>query len=127
MAYALFAEPLLKEVSMLIVSLALFTIAALVGIFLAKDVFAGKSPFGLARFTHVGLACVGSVLVIVEVFRGDQRLWINIGLAVVIIALGGLIWYLRSKGEFPRKLVLAHGGLAVVCYLVLAYFAFNPR
>jgi hypothetical protein len=46
---------------------------------------------------------------------------------VVIIALGALLWNLRSKGEFPRKLVLAHGGLAVSCYLVLAYLTFNPR
>jgi len=112
---------------MLIASLALFTVVALVGIFLSKNVFAGQSSSGLARFTHVGFACAGSVLVIVEALRGDQRLWINIGLAVVIIAMGALLWYLRSKGKFPRKLVLAHGGLAVACYLVLAYFTFNPR
>jgi len=112
---------------MLIVSLALFTVVALVGILLARNVFAGKSSSGLARFMHVGFACVGAVLVIVEAFRGDQRVWINIGLAVVIIALGALLWNLRSKGEFPRKLVLAHGGLAVSCYLVLAYLTFNPR
>jgi hypothetical protein len=112
---------------MLIASLALFTVVALVGVFLAKDVFAGKSSSGLARFMHVGFACAGSVLVIVEAFRGDQRLWINIGLAVVIIALGALLWYRRSKGELPKKLVLAHGGLAVACYLVLAYFTFNAR
>lgn len=112
---------------MLIVSLALFTVVALVGIFLAKNVFAGKSSSGFARFMHVGFACAGSVLVIVEAFRGDHRLWINIGLALVIIALGLLLWYLRSKGEFPKKLVLAHGGLAVACYLVLAYFTFNGR
>lgn len=112
---------------MLIVSLGLFTAVALIGVFLARDVFANRPSSGLTRFLHVCFACIGSVLVIVETFRGDRRLWINIGLAVVIIALGVLLWYLRSKGEYPRKLVLAHGGLAVACYLILAYFAFTPR
>jgi len=68
---------------------------------------------------------LGSVLVILAALGGDDRVWINIGLAVVIIALGATVSFRRHKGLPVKPLALAHGGLAVVCYLILAAFAFR--
>jgi hypothetical protein len=68
-----------------------------------------------------------SVLVILAALGGDHRVWINIGLAVVIIPLGVWLCYRRSRGIHPKGLVVIHGGLAVACFLILAYYASDPR
>lgn len=108
---------------MLKLSLGLFTFVALIGLTLARNVFAKRaSPRG-ARALHVLLAAVGSVLILVVLAKGAAHLWVNVGLAVVIVALGALLRARRSNGHHPRGLVLGHAGTAVVCYLILAYFA----
>lgn len=112
---------------MLGVALGLFTIVAGFGLRLAKDVFTGQISSSRSRFLHVGTAAAGSVLVIASALNGDQRLWINIGLAVVVIALGVALCYQRAKHLQPKALVVAHGGIAVFCYAILAYFVFSPQ
>jgi len=112
---------------MLAVSVGLFTIVALIGLVLTRDVFRRKVPSGIMRYLHVCLATVGSLLVIFRAFTGDHRLFVNIGLAVTIIALGLLIWRQRATGARPRMTVFMHGGIAVPCYILLAYFKFTPQ
>ncbi len=112
---------------MLISSVVVFTIAALLGLSMAADVFKGRISSKLSRLAHVGLALVGSALVIIAAFFGDHRLLINIALALIIIPLGLVLGYKRSKGAQPKGLVIAHGGLAVGCFVILAYFAFSPK
>jgi len=112
---------------MLCTALGLFTITALVGVALATAVFKERRSSRTFQVIHVCSALVGSVLVIVDAFRGDLRVLVNIGLVVVIIALGIWLGYLRTNGLHPKKLVVVHGGLAVLCYLVLAHFAFVPK
>ncbi len=59
--------------------------------------------------------------------EGDTRLYVNIGLAVVIIVLGAAMGLLAKKGKkAPKALLVAHIGLAVVCYGILGFFALNP-
>jgi uncharacterized BrkB/YihY/UPF0761 family membrane protein len=76
---------------------------------------------------HVSLALLGSALVIIATFFGDHRLLIIIALALIIIPLGLALCYKRSKDVQPKGLVIAHGGLAVVCFVFLAYFAFGSK
>ncbi len=110
---------------MLVFALAVFTLVAVMGLGLIFDVFKGSASSKTYALVHAGFALLGSVLVILEALGGDDRVWINIGLAVVIIVLGGLVSLRRHKGQQPKGLALAHGGLAVVCYLILAFFAFS--
>ena len=108
---------------MLILSLAIFTVVAVQGLLLALDVFKARGSSALFARVHAGLALLGSALVIGAALEGDSRVLINIGLAVAIIGLGVYIGLQRAKGIHPKGLVAIHGGSAVVCYLLLAYFA----
>lgn len=110
---------------MLMLALGAFTIVAVMGLLMATDVFKGIGTSRLFALTHAGMAALGSALVIVAALGGDNRLWINIGLAVAIIGLGVYIAMQRAKGIHPKALVLVHGGTAVVCYLILAYNTFT--
>ena len=112
---------------MLSIALGLFTITALMGVTLATAVFKQKRSSRVLQLFHVCTAAVGSVLVIIDAFTGDARVWINIGLAVVIILLGIWLGFQRARGLHPKRLVAVHGGLAAICYTILAYFAFVPR
>lgn len=107
------------------IALGIFTVAALCGVKLAVDAARRRPPSGAARLVHVATVLVGSLLVIWSAF-GDPRLWINVVCAVVIIGFGAALFIKRSRGESPMGLVAAHAGLAVVCYLILAYFVFVP-
>ncbi len=110
---------------MLVMSLAIFTVVAVMGLGMATDVFKGRGTPKMYALTHAGFAAVGSLLVILAALGGDNRVWINIGMAVVIIVLGGLLSLRRHKGEAPKGILTLHAGLAVVCYLILAYNAFT--
>ena len=113
---------------MLMGSLAAFTLVAVMGLMMIKDVWQGY-PIDPAypRF-HAGAALFGSALVITLAMDGDTRLYANIGLAVVIILLGLAMSLKARKGKrVPKSLLAAHAGLAVACYGLLAYFAFNPQ
>jgi hypothetical protein len=110
---------------MLIFALAVFTLVAVMGLGLIADALKGHGSNRQFALIHAGFALLGSVLVILQALGGDDRVWINIGLAVVIIVLGALVSLRRHKGEQAKALAFAHGGLAVVCYLILGYFAFN--
>ena len=109
---------------MLVFAVAVFTLVAVMGLGLICDVFKGSPSTKIYALVHAGFALFGSALVILAALGGDSRVWINIGLAVVIIVLGGLVSIGRHKGKPVKALAVAHGGLAVVCYLILAYFAF---
>lgn len=108
---------------MLIYSLGAFTVVAVIGLIMTSDVFRKKRTSGIWRFLHVAFVLIGAVLAFIAAVSGDARVWINVTLAVIIIGLGCLIGLRRAKGENPGGLVLIHGGIAVVCYLLLAYFA----
>lgn len=108
---------------MLKLSLAIFTVVALIGLMLARNVFAKRASSRAARTLHVLLAAAGSVLILFALSAGATHLWINVGLAVVIVALGVVLGIHRARGNHPKNLVLSHAGIAVVCYLILAYFA----
>jgi hypothetical protein len=109
---------------MLMFALAVFTVVAMMGLALAIGVFKKSQADRMYAMVHGGLALLGSGLVIWVAVEGDERVYINIGLAVVIIILGVLMSWKRSKGHCVRALAMAHGLLAVICYGILAYFTF---
>lgn len=109
---------------MLIMAFAVFTLVAVMGAGMALDVFNGRGSPKMYALAHAGFALLGSALVIVAALQGNTSVITNIVLAVIIIVLGIAMSFRRAKGEQPKSLALLHGGLAVVCYLLLAYYAF---
>jgi hypothetical protein len=109
---------------MLVFALAVFTLVALMGLAMALNIFRGGVHSKQYAMTHGGFALLGSALVIWAAIGGDERLYVNIGMAVVIIGLGAFMSIRRAKGLPVKSLAVLHGLLAVSCYGILAYFAF---
>ncbi|WP_428353873.1 hypothetical protein [Methyloprofundus sp.] len=64
---------------------------------------------------------MGALLAIGAALTGDDRVYVNITMVVVIMVLGFLAVSRRFKtGKVQKGLILGHAGLAVTCYLLLA-------
>lgn len=112
---------------MLMGAFAVFTLVAVMGLTMLADVWRGHAVEPAYPLLHGGAALLGSALVIITALAGDTRLYVNIGLAVIIIVLGLMLGIMGKKGKKPNKpIILAHVGLAVVCYGILGFFALNP-
>ena len=106
-------------------ALSAFTILAIMGMIQAVDIFRGAYTEKTFAVAHGLLSLVGSAIVIFATLTGgDERAWINIGLAVVIPGLGLLLSKRRSERLPIKTLVVAHGGLAVVCSAWLAFIVY---
>ncbi|BBL77097.1 hypothetical protein [Methylomagnum ishizawai] len=113
---------------MLMGALATFTLVALMGVMMVLSMARGLPPDPYYPRLHALAALIGSGLVIADAVGGDERLYLNIGLAVVIIALGLVMALASKKGKkIPKAVLIAHAGLAVACYGILAFFTFNPQ
>ncbi|WP_348759253.1 hypothetical protein [Candidatus Methylocalor cossyra] len=98
------------------------------GLTIVFDVWRGQSVGSFYPRLHGGAALLGSALVIGAALQGDTRLYVNIALAVVIIVLGVVMGVTAEKGkQVPKPIIFTHVSLAIICYLILAFFAFNPR
>jgi hypothetical protein len=111
---------------MLMLSVAVFTLVAIMGAGMGIDAFKGRGSPRLFALIHGGFALLGSILVIMVALEGNTDLYLVVGLALVIIAAGLYISFQRAKGIQPRALVLLHGGTAAACYALLAYYALRP-
>ena len=112
---------------MLMGAFAVFTLVAVMGLSIVFSVWRGQPVEPGYPVLHGAAALFGSALVIVSALDGDERLYVNIGLAVVIIGLGAAMGILAKKGKrAPKAILVAHVGLAVVCYGILGFFAINP-
>ena len=113
---------------MLMGALATFTLVALMGLVMVRDAWRGYAIDPMYPPLHAGAALVGSGLVLAAALAGDTRLYANIGLAVVIILLGVVMGIASKRGKkVSRAILLAHGGLAVACYGLLAFFTLFPH
>lgn len=113
---------------MLMGALATFTLVAVMGLMMVLSSLRGSPSDPHYPKLHALAALIGSAMVIVTALDGDERLYVNIGLAVVIIGLGLVMALAAKKGKKAPKIVLvAHAGLAVVCYGILGFFTLNPH
>jgi hypothetical protein len=113
---------------MLMIALGLFAIGALFGVTMAVMHFRGMSPprVWLAA-VHSVFVAAGLIVLFVGVwpaFSGRPALALGI---FALAALGGftmaLGFHLRGK-RLPSGLVLGHGALAVIAFLILLFAAF---
>jgi hypothetical protein len=116
-----------EDSDMLMGALAVFTLVAAMGLMMIRDVWRGRSVGPAYSLVHAAAALLGSGLVIAVALDGDQRVYANIGMAVVIILLGAAMGYAVKRGRSaPRIVLMAHAALAVACYGLLGFFALNP-
>ena len=112
---------------MLMGAFAVFTLVAVMGLSIVASVWRGQSVEAGYPLLHGAAALFGSALVILTALDGDTRVYLNIGLALVIIGLGATLGIFAKKGKrAPKAILVAHVGLAVVCYGLLGFFALNP-
>jgi hypothetical protein len=112
---------------MIISAIVLFSLAALLGIFLLTFVLRGKQTPKAVAFTHGPLAAAGLVLLIIHTFQ-QRPAPIESLLLFVIAAIGGfvLIALDLTRISVPKGLALLHGSVAVAALVLLLKFAFWP-
>ena len=108
------------------VSLVLFALAALIGIYLITQVFQGKLPSKAVALTHGGLAATALVLLIVHTFRTGADLT-DVIILFIIAALGGIALFVRhvTGKSLPRGLALVHALIAVTALVFLLVHSFG--
>jgi hypothetical protein len=112
---------------MLMGALAIFTLVAVMGLSVMPGIWRGHPVEPIYPALHGAASLLGSALVILAALGGDTRLYLNIGLAVVIIVMGIAMGVFSKRGKkVPKALLLSHIGLAVACYGILGFFALNP-
>jgi hypothetical protein len=105
---------------MLISAIALFSLAALLGIFLLTFVLRDKPTPKAVAFTHGPLAAAGLVVLVIYAFRYRPAPIESLAL-FVIAALGGfvLITLDLTRTAVPKWLALLHGTIAVAGLVLL--------
>ncbi len=112
----------------MLVPLALFAVAAVLGLIAALPALKGKTPPLVVALLHGAAGASGLVALALSALgptaSGSSRVSL---LLFVGAALGGFVLIARhfKKKPLPGGLVLAHGGIAVLAFLVLAVSAFS--
>lgn len=108
---------------MLVSAIVLFSLAALLGIFLLTFVLRGKETPKAVTFTHGPLAAAGLLLLIIYTFQNSPAPIASL-LLFVIAASGGfvLISLDLTRTSVPKWLALLHGLIAVAGLILLLKF-----
>lgn len=110
---------------MLFTIIALFSLAAILGMILISYVLQNKTtPKGLV-FTHGPLAATALVLLIIYAFKHQPSPIASITL-FIIAALGGLFLVYRdiTGQKIPKWLALTHGSIAIIGFIFLLVHEF---
>lgn len=111
---------------MIYTAIALFALAAILGMVLLTFVLQGKeTPKGVV-FTHGPLAAAGLVLLIIYAFQQSPGP-VEAIVLFAIAATGGIILVVRdlSGKAIPKWLAVIHGLTAVTGFVFLLVFAFS--
>lgn len=110
---------------MLITAIVLFSLAALLGIFLLTFVLKGKETPKAVTFTHGPLAAIGLILLIIYTFQHSPAPTASL-ILFAIAAAGGFVLIARdlTTSSVPKWLALLHGLVAVAGFILLLKFAF---
>lgn len=115
---------------MLKIAVLIFAIGAIGGLILASSVLRGRLASWALSLLHAALGATGLVLTAIVVLGGSTDVAKVVPTALIILvvaALGGffLASYHARKASPPKGAVIAHAGLAVVGFLLLAGGAFS--
>lgn len=111
---------------MITIAIAIFSLAALIGMILLGFVLKGKETPKSLVFTHGPLAAAGIILLIVYVTKHTPAPVESLTL-FVIAATGGFIMVYRdlTGKTIPKWLAVIHGIVAVAGFAFLLLFAFK--
>ncbi len=107
--------------SIYVVSLCLFALAAMLGLFLLTRVLSNKeTPKGIS-IIHGSLASIALILLITHALQNNREDLIVFIIIFIAAAMGGLILIYRDlKGKsIPKSLALFHGVLALSAFVTL--------
>lgn len=115
---------------MLKIAVLIFAIGAVGGLILASSVLRGRLASWALSLLHAALGAAGLVLTAIVVLGGSTDVAKIVPTALIILvvaALGGffLASYHARKASPPKGAVIAHAGLAVIGFLLLAGGAFS--
>jgi hypothetical protein len=115
----------MEDRAMLISAVVLFSLAALLGVFLLTFVLRGKQTPKAVTFAHGPLAAAGLVLLIIHVFQHRPAPVASL-LLFAIAAIGGfvLIALDLTRTSVPKWLALMHGTIAAAGLILLLRFTF---
>jgi hypothetical protein len=104
----------------------LFSITALLGMYLLTFVLKGKATPKAIVFTHGPLAAIALILLIVYAYREGPEPLESIVL-FTLAAMGGFVLVFRdlTGRSIPKWLAVGHGLLAVTGFVFLLIFAFR--
>jgi hypothetical protein len=109
---------------MLATAIALFSLTALLGMFLLIFILKGRETPKAIVFTHGPLALAGIVLLIIYVVKHSPGPLESLVL-FAITALGGIVLVFKdlTGKKVPKWLAVVHGLLAVTGFVFLLMFA----
>jgi hypothetical protein len=112
---------------MLKLSILIFALSALGGLVLAIRHFGGKGRPWPLSLLHGGLGAAGLVLLLIPILDGSAPSLGKIALGLfVVAALGGFLlfgFHLQGR-RLPSPVVLIHGGVAVIAFVILLFGVF---
>lgn len=107
---------------MLEITIGIFVVAALGGLFMATQIFRGHKPAVAVAMLHGPLAAVGLFMVFWMWMQGQADTLLSVALGVLLLAaLGGfflLSFHLRNKPH-PKSVVVIHALAAATGVAVL--------
>lgn len=106
------------------ISIVLFLVAAVFGLYMAARIFGGNLPPWFAVILHGALAASGLLVLLYAIFSGATATTLTIGAALLVIAaLGGFYMFSFQLRKLPppKPIVIVHAVAAVagvVCLLL---------
>jgi hypothetical protein len=111
---------------MIYTAIAIFAVAAMIGLYLISFVLQKKETPKAIAVVHGLLAATALILLIIHTINTGADL-VQIIVIFVITALGGLVLFARDLmgKSLPKALAVAHGLLAVTGFIFLLVYAFT--
>ncbi len=102
--------------------IALFAVAAVVGLTMLFKILKGENPPRMSAIIHGALAAIALVLLILEFIDGGTELGAAL-IVLVIAALGGFFLFFKDLGgkQIPKSVALIHASAAVIGVLLLIF------
>lgn len=113
--------------TMLAATTACFTVTVIMGVWLAYYASKHRRPLRFIGPAHIGSGAFGAILMIATIERGDDRLMLNVALAVAIAAFGILAAFFRRRGAMIAPLYMCHILLAIMFYFSIVCFTLFPN
>ena len=107
---------------MLMIAVAAFALAALLGVFLLSYVLRGKIPPTSIALMHGPAAAVGIIILVYYIVNNTSKPLLNSSAIIFILAaLGGLTLISRAlRGKpVPKMMAIGHGVTALVAFMLL--------